>query len=454
LKNRWAPGGAKRVKRVALLGILVVATLPVAWVSLRSGAKKPAGEPNTIAGPYGDYRVAADFEPKSGVWLASPPFDFKRGWSLLAVQANMIKALLGQGQVYYAVNSDRDVAALRKALLDAGVTERAIDAGVEFRRVAHSELWMRDTGGIYAQNGKGQSAVVGLDFDFYRLFQYLPAEDQVPLNDADFAYRIAAQAELPVVASPLVAEGGNFAFNGKGTVITLAGPLRSSNPAMSDEAIVKEIKRVFNVAKVILLPRNLPLDAHPVRQSPIRADGKYIFNFGVNHIDEMVAWLDERTVLLPQVDPEAVAGGNVIAVRTSEVLEEAFGILSAATDQAGRPLKIVRTVEPGAILVHLSEGDFMYDLLKHLNGIKHFPDNGPLHFAMAASYLNYVVANDVVLVPKFFAAGRDEALKEKDEAFRKLMQSHYPARKVVQIDVSALTVGGGGMHCATQQVPQ
>ena len=73
---------------------------------------------------------------------------------------------------------------------------------------------------------------------------------------------------------------------------------------------------------------------------------------------------------------------------------------------------------------------------------------------LPASYMNFVVANGVVLVPRFFKPGRAPALEAKDAAFKATIEACYPGRRVVQVDVDALVVGGGGMHCITQHIPR
>ncbi|MBD0260874.1 MAG: agmatine deiminase family protein [Cytophagales bacterium] len=106
-------------------------------------------------------------------------------------------------------------------------------------------------------------------------------------------------------------------------------------------------------------------------------------------------------------------------------------MLSHATDQDGRPLTVLRAPEPSPIVEVLTPQDVMYNFLRDLKDIGYFPTDGsPITYGRTASYTNYVVTNDVVLVPGV-----------------------YRGRKVVQIDVDALTIAGGAMQCITQQVP-
>jgi agmatine deiminase len=63
------------------------------------------------------------------------------------------------------------------------------------------------------------------------------------------------------------------------------------------------------------------------------------------------------------------------------------------------------------------------------------------------SYLNYYVVNGAVISAKFGDTAADAAAKA-------VLQSLYPGRIVVQVTIDGLAVGGGGIHCATQQQPR
>ena len=64
----------------------------------------------------------------------------------------------------------------------------------------------------------------------------------------------------------------------------------------------------------------------------------------------------------------------------------------------------------------------------------------------AAGYINYFVINGAVIAPEF---GDPQA----DRAALELLTALYPQRKVVQLEIDAIAAGGGGIHCATNQLP-
>ena len=67
--------------------------------------------------------------------------------------------------------------------------------------------------------------------------------------------------------------------------------------------------------------------------------------------------------------------------------------------------------------------------------------------------MNYLVTNDVVLAPAYWKEGRSERIRAKDAKARETLEKAFPGRKVVTINPENVNIGGGGMHCITQQQP-
>ena len=59
----------------------------------------------------------------------------------------------------------------------------------------------------------------------------------------------------------------------------------------------------------------------------------------------------------------------------------------------------------------------------------------------------------VVLVAKYGREGRPKSVRDKDEKARRVLAEHFKGRKIVQIDAENINLGGGGIHCITQQQP-
>jgi agmatine deiminase len=110
-----------------------------------------------------------------------------------------------------------------------------------------------------------------------------------------------------------------------------------------------------------------------------------------------------------------------------------------------------------AIYETLQAGDGVYDYLAANDSIiKQNPlpkDGKPIKVILASSYLNFLISNKVVVAQKFWKPGAPEAWKALDKKAQDILQKAFPDRKIVAIDPRAINIGGGGIHCNTQQKP-
>jgi agmatine deiminase len=71
----------------------------------------------------------------------------------------------------------------------------------------------------------------------------------------------------------------------------------------------------------------------------------------------------------------------------------------------------------------------------------------------AASYCNFFISNNVVLIPKYWKPGLTETQKQKDEEVKNVFTKLFPDRQIVQIFTLQVNRGGGGIHCMTHELP-
>lgn len=64
---------------------------------------------------------------------------------------------------------------------------------------------------------------------------------------------------------------------------------------------------------------------------------------------------------------------------------------------------------------------------------------------LPASYANFYIANESVIVPTFRC--------DRDERALRILQECFPARRVVGIDSTEIIWGLGSFHCLSQQEP-
>ena len=210
-----------------------------------------------------------------------------------------------------------------------------------------------------------------------------------------------------------VLEGGSIHVDGEGTLMVTEECLLSEgrNPHMTKEEIEAKLCEYLNVSKVLWIPRG-------------------IYNDETNgHVDNMCNFVRPGVVLLAWTDDE-----NDPQYERSV---EAYNYLSSQTDAKGRKLEIHKMLVPSPILItkEESEGvDAIDGTLPRQEGDR-----------MAASYVNYYTGNGFVALPVFN--------DPHDELAIKTLQELYPDRVIEPIYAREILLGGGNIHCITQQVP-
>jgi agmatine deiminase len=83
-----------------------------------------------------------------------------------------------------------------------------------------------------------------------------------------------------------------------------------------------------------------------------------------------------------------------------------------------------------------------------------FQESETALFLVSTSYLNFLITDHIILVPKYWRIGLDDKIKEKDKQAVQILQEVFPEREIRQIDVFNLNLCGGGIHCLTQHEPK
>lgn len=251
----------------------------------------------------------------------------------------------------------------------------------------YGDIWLRDTGPIFLHAGATQVAAA-FAFNGWGGKYIFP-------HDQEVAECIAALSGTRVERHPWVLEGGAVDGNGAGTFLTTRECLLHPNRNGSADAHTMEghLASALGARKVIWLGQGLLGD---------HTDG---------HVDNLARFVSETRVLTMRAsdasDPNA------------EILKEAVTTLREARTADGEALECVELPSPGAI--------------SGRNGL------------MAASYCNFLIANQSVVVPTFGRPSDTEALSVFSDLF--------PGRRIVGLDACALLTGGGTVHCISQQEP-
>lgn len=414
------------------------------WLVSHLGASTPASSAEQAV-PDTDYTFPAEWEPHASLWLGWPADEYVKSRPFSAVQMDMIRALAGRVKVDLVVQDAEEAAKVKRLFVERKVPHNH----VRFHAVPHTDIWFRDMGPLFVKNRKGNLKVV--DFQF-NLWGTVDLEDKSARTDEAVDRLIAARLKVPVIPSRMILEGGALEFNGRGTLLTTEAVVFDRNPKLTKVAAEAELKRLFNVRKIIWLKEGLAEDDSPLRGV---LPGR-VFTLGTNgHVDEFVRFVDARTLLLAEVSA-AEAEANPIAKISRQRLEAAHQVLSKATDQDGKPFRIIRVPTPDPIINTVEPGDYVYDELlskyEFKDGTK-IKKGESIQLIAATSYLNFVVTNGTVLLPKYGQPGRPKSAHDKDEQVRRLLAEYFPDRKIVQLNAENVNLGGGGMHCITQQQP-
>lgn len=215
-------------------------------------------------------------------------------------------------------------------------------------------------------------------------------------QDALMGRRILERAGATIFSSRLVAEGGGVTVDGEGTVITTESCFlnRNRNPGWSRREVEAELCRTLGASTVIWLPGD---------PDETETDG---------HVDGIAAFIEPGRVLV-EVNRDKTDPHYAVGVRNSAALKN-------QVDAKGRRLE----------LEFIQEGIYHED---QWNG-------------GCSSYINSYLANGAVIVPGYGYDRDAEAV----ETYRRL----YPDREVVQVPVHNIALGGGAIHCITQQQPR
>ncbi|KAG2388852.1 hypothetical protein C9374_000291 [Naegleria lovaniensis] len=336
-----------------------------------------------------------------------------------------------------------------------------IEEHIRFHVIEHLDMWMRDNGPIFVVNREqGTRAIV--DFGF-TLWSYCKQQDEEAIIEEAVDRKVAHLLNIPVIRSHLISEGGNREFNGRGILMMVEHvemQRNKCNQITHRTQIEQEMKRVFgeNSARHIiwLETEGLVEDAHAYRGLIPNTDVLCSMGTG-GHIDEWCRFANESTILLAQV-PDSLQ--DSISVENRKRLEQNYELLLKKCEvelKEEQVLKILRVPTAPHIIHHISEGDGVYETLKLLEFEDGFDlekhANNSLKFIIASSYLNFLVSNRVVLISKYYREGLPESVRQLDEQVLQIFKEVYPDRTVVQIATEVLNMGGGGMHCITQQMP-
>jgi agmatine deiminase len=338
------------------------------------------------------FRMPAEWERHVATWFTWPRpegISFPDKYETVPpVYAELIRHLVAVEEVHLNVWGQAMEEEVRSVLR----THRVPLDRVFFHYFPAYEPWCRDHGPIFLvrdHEGKHERAIVDWGYNAWG-GKYPPfdLDDAVPQH-------VARYRNLPLFSPGIVMEGGSLEVNGCGTLLTTEACLLNPNrnPHLNKGQIEGYLRDYLGVKNILWLGEGIVGDD---------TDG---------HVDDITRFVDPRTVVtVIEEDPQD---------ENYAILQENLKLLKTFNDQDGRPLRIVTIPMPGVI--------------------QHQEQRLP------ASYANFYIANDIVLVPTYRSPNDQRALDT--------LQSVFARRRVIGVDSTELIWGLGSFHCISQQEP-
>ncbi|WP_336800024.1 agmatine deiminase [Kaistia sp. MMO-174] len=349
------------------------------------------------------FRMPAEWEPHAGTWMIWP--ERPDNWRLGGKPAQ---------QAFAAVATAIAEAEPVTMLVSAGQWENArqrLPAHVRLVEATTNDAWCRDTGPSFVVSADGRLRGNDWRFNAWGGFNgglYSPWD-----QDDRAAAKILEIEGAPRYRAPFVLEGGAIHVDGEGTLLTtqecLLNPNR--NPYLDRSEIEEHLAARLGVSKTIWLGPGLFHD---------ETDG---------HIDNLACFVRPGVVALTWCeDPDDPQYA---------ISHDAHERLAAATDAQGRRLQIVKLPMPGPLHMTDAEAagiDVSEGSAERRGGAR-----------LAASYANYYIANGLVVMPLLDP--------KTDQAAMEIIAALHPDRRIVGIEAREILLGGGNIHCITQQQP-
>ena len=267
---------------------------------------------------------------------------------------------------------------------------QALAKGTTITELPLDDAWIRDNGPTFVSSDSGDLAIV--QFGFNGWGERFPPYDK----DARVPELLADRTGLRRYVAPMVLEGGAVCADGKGTLLTTESCLLNPNrnPNHTRENIEEILGSFLGVRKVLWLRQG-------IHKSMI--DG---------HIDGIAAFVSPSKVVLASTEDQSDPNHAIMRDNRDR--------LETMTDARGRSIEII---------------DFPMPKLREIAGNR-----------IAPCYTNFYISNGGIVAPTFGDPNDRTALE--------ILRGLFPDREVVGVRSEYIGVGGGEIHCITQQIPR
>ena len=345
------------------------------------------------------FRMPGEWEVQKSVWIVWPYN--KEDWpglftNIPNVISKIVSSLSVNQKVNLIIKSHKDKIKVKKILKKF----RNNLSNIKFYSIPTNRIWIRDTGPIFLINDKTGDKII-LNFKFNGWSKYKDYQKDNKINNKIVKLikvkKIDPTIKVKNKLKRIVLEGGAIDVNGEGSVILtrecLLSKVQERNPGVSKLKLENSLRKYFNFNNFIWLKKG------------IKGDDTH------GHVDDITRFVSPTTIMT------AVEKNK--KDENFKILRENLNILKKSKNINGKKFKIIKIPMPKA---------------RYINRVK-----------VPASYLNFYIANKVILLPFF----NDKYDKVVFSIFKKF----FKKRKIIPINCSELIWGFGAIHCMTQQEP-
>ena len=338
------------------------------------------------------YRMPAEWEKQKSTWIAWP--HNKKDWPkkfrmIPPVFAEIISKICKSQKVNILIENKKDKKKINLLLKRFFTNVKNID----FKVCKTNRVWLRDSFPIFVKNKSNQKVLINWGFNAWAKYKDFNYDNKICNKIKNF---LSLKSVEPIAKNKrIILEGGSIDVNGKGLLLTtkecLQSKIQERNPGLKKKEYENIFYKFLGIKKVLWLNKGIVGDdTH-------------------GHIDDIARFINEKKIFVAYEENKREAN--------YKMLKENYQILKKSNRK--KNLKIIKIPMPDP---------------KYIDGVR-----------VPASYLNFYIANKIVLVPVF----KDH----KDKKVIKVFKKHFRKRKIIPIDCSTLIWGLGAIHCMTQQEP-
>jgi len=283
-----------------------------------------------------------------------------------------------------------------------------LPAHIRVVEISNNDAWMRDCGPTFVVNEMGSVRLIDWQFNAWGgLYTDFSLDDIVP-------QKVAKLEDVDYYCAPLILEGGSIHVDGEGTLLTTEECLlnENRNPSLTRGQIENYLRDYTGVYKILWL-------------------GAGVYQDETNgHVDNIASFLRPGLVALTWTDNHNDP--------QYPISKDAYDRLTKYTDAKSRKLEVLKVHQPDPILITAEEAA----------GVVPVEGTFPRKVGdrMVASYINFYTCNRGIILPTFN--------DPHDQSAMDLLQKAMPDWKIVGVYAREILLGGGNIHCITQQQPR